>query len=93
MRGTVPKGEGGLTVDEPVFENFTYPNCSHLTGLYTGIEEGAEGGFVVDEEDGIVDLLDASPLDRFFNGDNLGVEGRAGRTPAEKILPEIVVED
>ncbi|KAF8659479.1 hypothetical protein AX14_007565 [Amanita brunnescens Koide BX004] len=75
MRGTVPKGEGGLAMTKPVLEDFTYPNRGHLTGSYTGIEEGAKGGFIVDEKYGIDDLLDASPLDRFFYSDDLGVEG------------------
>ncbi|KAF8676614.1 hypothetical protein AX14_004868 [Amanita brunnescens Koide BX004] len=66
MRGTVPKRKGGLTVDKTVLDDFAYSNRCHLTGSYTGIEEGAEGGFVVDKENGVVNVLDTSPLDRFF---------------------------
>ena len=66
VRGTVPKRKRGLAVLEPVSDDFTYSNRGHLTGPYTGIEEGAEGSFVVDKEDGVVDVLDTSPLNRFF---------------------------
>ncbi|KAF8643539.1 hypothetical protein AX14_009543 [Amanita brunnescens Koide BX004] len=93
VRGAVPKRKGGLTVSETVSDDFAYSNRGHLTGPYTGIEEGAEGSFVVNKENRIVDVLDASPLNRFFYGNNLGVKRRSGGTPAEKVLPTIVAKD
>ena len=87
MRGTVPKRKRRLAVDEAVFKDFVYSDRCHLTGSNLGIEEGAKGGFVVDEENRIVDVLDASPLNRFFYCNNFGIEGGPGRAPAEEVLP------
>ena len=93
MRGTVPKRKGGLAINEAVSEDFTYSDRCHLTGSDSGIEEGAESGFVVNEENGVVDVLDTSPLNRFFYCNNFGIEGGASRAPAEEILPRVVVID
>ena len=54
MRGTVPKRKGRVASGEPISEDFTCSNCCHLTGSYTGVEEGAKSGFVINKEDQVV---------------------------------------